>query len=146
MTAGAAVAGPSRLAWALGGAGLLPFVAGAAGLFAGWPAATGAVAAYGATIVSFLGGIHWGLAFREPAGPPSASLVWGVLPSLAAWGAWMLPPPMALAGLAASLVACYAVDRRAYPRFGLAAWLPLRRTLTVVATLCCAAGAARLAA
>lgn len=137
--------GPSRLAWLLGAAGLIPFVAGAGGLLAGLPLAP-ALTAYAATIVSFLGGIHWGLAFREPAGPPPAALVWGVLPSLAAWGAWLLPPPMALAGLAASLVACYAVDRRAYPRLGLGAWLPLRRALTVVATLCCAAGAARLAA
>ena len=42
------------------------------------------MSAYAALIVSFLGGIHWGLAFRHTE-PPLALLAWGVVPSLVAW-------------------------------------------------------------
>ena len=78
---------PSALAWALGVAGLLPFAVGAAGLWllppqwAGLAAA--ALLAYAAVIVSFLGGIHWGLAMATGQ-PRPGGLVWGVLPSLLA--------------------------------------------------------------
>lgn len=140
---------PSPLALGLGYAGLLPFVGAALWALAG-PAAQQALAAqvlaaYAATIVSFLGGIHWGLAFAQPAGPAPGRLVWGVVPSLLAWPALLLPPAAGLAVLAATLVLCYAVDHRAYPGLGLAAWLPLRRALSAVAALSCAAGVAALA-
>lgn len=137
---------PSTAAWGLGGAGLLPFMGAAAWLAlapagAGeWPARV--LAAYAATIVSFLGGIHWGLALATASGPATARLAWGVVPSLVAWPALLLPPPTGLSLLAAALVLCFAVDRRSYPPLGLAAWLPLRAVLTAVATLSCAAGAA----
>jgi hypothetical protein len=139
---------PSRAALALGYGGLLPFVGGAAWLLVG-PADTQALAArvlvaYAATIVAFLGGIHWGLAFAAPGGPPTARLAWGVLPSLVAWPALLLAPGAGLALLAAMLVLCYAVDHRVYPALGLQRWLPLRRVLSVVATLSCAAGAVGL--
>jgi len=137
---------PSRLAKALGLGGLLPFVAGAVWLLAG-PAepmaqtlVARALVAYAATIVAFLGGVHWGLAFATPGGPPAARLAWGVVPSLAAWPALLLPPATGLAVLGGMLVLCYAVDHRTYPRLGLTAWLPLRRRLSVVAALSCAAG------
>lgn len=137
---------PSRAARALGYAGLLPFVGGAVWLAAG-PAgqqalAAQALAAYAATIVSFLGGIHWGLAFAASGGPSTARLAWGVVPSLLAWPALLLPASAGLALLAATLVLCYAVDHRAYPRHGLGAWLPMRRALSTVATLSCAVGVA----
>jgi hypothetical protein len=139
---------PSRAALALGYGGLLPFVGGAAWLLAG-PASTETLAArvllaYAATIVAFLGGIHWGLAFSEPGGPSTARLGWGVVPSLIAWPALLLAPGPALGLLAVMLLLCYAVDHRAYRALGLQAWLPLRRMLTAVATLCCALGAGRL--
>jgi hypothetical protein len=137
---------PSRAALVLGHAGLLPFV-GAALWAAVGPAEQQALAArvllaYAATIVSFLGGIHWGLAFAAPDGPATARLAWGVVPALIAWPALLLPAPAGLALLAGLLVLCYAVDRRAYPPLGLAAWLPLRRTLSAVAALSCALGVA----
>ena len=74
---------PPTLAWALGLAGLIPFVLGSALQWygpPGWRMLAGmALLSYGAVIVSFLGGIHWGLAMR--ASPvPVARLVWGVLP------------------------------------------------------------------
>ena len=81
-----------------------------------------ALLAYGATIVSFLGGIHWGLGFRaEPADP--GRFVWGVVPSLVAWVAVMMPPSSGLVIHGVLLLVCYGVDRRLYPRFGLQGWL-----------------------
>ncbi len=140
-------AAPSPSARRLGLAGLLPFVLGAAWVWTSRGAvqaqATAALAAYGAVIVSFLGGIHWGLAFRQ-AEPRRALLVWGAVPSLLGWLALALPlpHPLALAWLGATLIACYRVDRRVYADEGVAAWLPLRLRLTVVASLSCFAGAA----
>ena len=40
------------------------------------------------------------------------------------------------------LIVCYLVDRRIYPRHGMAAWLVLRFRLTAVASLSCFLGAA----
>ena len=141
----APLAAPSPAALRLGVAGLLPFVLGAVWVWTSRDAmqaqALAALAAYGAVIVSFLGGIHWGLAFRQAA-PRRALLVWGVVPSLLAWAALALPFAPGLAWLGAALIACYLVDRRVYADEGLAAWLPLRRRLTVVASVCCFLGAA----
>lgn len=140
---------PSPAAWALGVAGLIPFVAGAAGMLwpsaLPWPVPGGAAAAlgaYGAVIVSFLGGIHWGLAMAGSGEPSALRLAWGVVPSLIAWPALLLAPAWGLAALAAALVLCFMVDRRSYPALGLAGWLPLRGLLTAVAALSCMAGAA----
>lgn len=133
---------PSATARALGLAGLLPFVAGAAALW--WmPDAPGvdiatALAAYGATIVAFLGGLHWGLAARGA--QSAAQYAWGVVPSLVAWAALLLPRHAGLAVLAGALVACYAVDRRVLRAQGLAGWLPMRALLTAVAAASCLAG------
>ena len=134
---------PPPLALALGWAGVLPFVGCAALALVGpeaWRApAAQALLAYGATIVAFLGGLHWGFAMRGPGPAEPARLAWGVLPSLLAWPALLLPPAAGLALLAGALALCYAVDHRAYPRLGLAAWLGLRRGLSAVAIASCAA-------
>ena len=129
----------------LGYAGLLPFVLGALLLWIVRPDAHPYVAlslsAYGAVIVSFLGGIHWGLGFRaEPVDP--GRFVWGVVPSLVAWVAVMMPPYAGLVVLGVMLVVCYLVDRRVYPLHGSAGWLTLRFRLTAVASLSCFIGAA----
>lgn len=133
-------ASPSPWALRLGHAGLLPFLAGAAAVMLtegalrhqlGW-----ALLAYAATIGAFLGGIHWGAAMREPA-PPGASLAWGVVPQLAGWLALLLPLPLGLTVAGSLLILSYAVDRQLYPAAGLSGWLPLRLSLTVVASACC---------
>lgn len=130
----------------LGAAGLLPFVAGALLVWLvrdqeAHAFVAQALSVYAALILSFLGGIHWGLAFRH-AEPPTPMLLWGVLPSLVAWPAVLMPPWSGLVVHGVMLLACYAVDRRLYPAEGLARWLTLRFRLSAVAALCCFIGAA----
>jgi Protein of unknown function (DUF3429) len=129
---------------ALGWSGLLPFVGGALALSVGPPAwhdaALRALIAYGAVIVSFLGGIHWG---SPTTAAHDAARVWGVVPSLLAWPMLLLPSPrFALIGLAASLALCWAVDRARFPAMGLSGLLPLRTLLSSVAILSCLVAAA----
>lgn len=136
---------PPPLAQRLGYAGLIPFVAGAALVWLvredAHPYVTLALAAYAAVIVSFLGGIHWGLALRHSQ-PPLWLLGWGVLPSLVAWLGVMMPPSSGLVILGAALVGCYLVDRRIYALQGVAHWLTLRFRLSAVAAFSCFIGAA----
>jgi hypothetical protein len=134
----------------LGHAGLLPFVAGAALVWLVQPDAHPeehtfvvlALSAYAAAIVSFLGGIHWGLAMRLPSAATPGLLAWGVVPSLVAWVALMMRADAGLVVQGAMLLGCYAVDRRLYPGAGAATWLTLRFRLSTVAALCCFVGAA----
>ena len=133
----------------LGYAGLLPF-AGLAMLL--WlvsadlhPFVALSLAAYGAVIVSFLGGILWGIGLRYAATETPGHafhLVWGVVPSLLAWVAMLMPAFAGLPLLGLVMVGCYAVDRKTWADAGLSHWLPLRLRLTVVATLSCLLGAA----
>ena len=129
-------------------AGLIPFVGMALLL---WlvdpelhPFLALAMAGYGAAIVSFLGGIHWGIGFKNAArmhNAPMFNFVWGVVPSLLAWVAVTMPAYAGLPLLAILLGVCYAVDRKAYVEAGLQEWLPLRWRLTIVAVLSCLIGA-----
>ena len=138
---------PPLFALRLGYAGLIPFVGGALLVWLVWPQmpmhayATMALSAYAAVIVSFLGGIHWGIAFRE-AEPRPSLFVWGIVPSLAAWVAVMMPPSAGLVIHALMLFVCYLVDRKVYPEFGLQRWLTLRFRLSMVAAASCLLGAA----
>lgn len=107
-----------------------------------------ALLGYGATIASFLGAIHWGLVMRDGAVPSRPSWVvlgWGVVPSLIAWIALMVGLMAGTAHglfvIAALLWMCFAVDRRVYPRFRVQAWLPMRLVLSLIASVCCVAGA-----
>ncbi|MCU0761986.1 MAG: DUF3429 domain-containing protein [Hydrogenophaga sp.] len=134
----------------LGRAGLLPFVGLAVLLwlvhtdFQPWVAL--ALAAYGALIASFLGGIHWGIGWSMPATQrsPVVHFGWGVVPSLLAWPGLLMPPLPGLAWMGALLLLCYAVDRPLYQRAGLSHWLGLRLQLTTVAALSCFLGASAL--
>jgi hypothetical protein len=144
-SAGGASPGPGVMAERLGYAGLLPFVAGALLVWLvredAHPYVTLALASYAGLIASFLGGIHWGLAFRQTQ-PPLRWLLWGVTPSLLAWVAVIMPPSAGLVILGLLLAGCYAVDRRLYVEQGVAAWLTLRFRLSSVASLSCFIGAA----
>lgn len=129
----------------LGYLALLPFVAGAV---LAWlvrasvqPHVTAALSGYAATVIAFLGGVHWGFGFA--AARPAARLFgWGVTPALVAWVAVVMPPSAGLVLHGLAIVACYVVDRKVYPRHGAARWLVLRFRLSVVAAACCFVAAA----
>ena len=103
---------------ALGLAGLLPFwglaVALAVHRPAGWPPAAldAALVSYAAIIVSFLGGIRWGLVVAREDGPGDwARYSFSVLPSLAAWAALLLAEPWRLAVLGLLALVLGAADQ-----------------------------------
>ena len=133
------------VATGLGWLATLPFVLGAAAAWLAGPAnrpfASLALSSYAAVVIAFIGAIHWGLGFRDER-PVASLFLWGVVPSIVAWVALLVPAPWGLLVEAGLLVACYLIDRRVYVAQGVDAWLPLRLRLTVVATLCCLAGAA----
>lgn len=129
----------------LGHAALVPFVAGAALVWIvnaeAHEYATLALAAYAALVISFLGGVHWGLALAQRA--PLASLfAWGAAQALLGWVAVMMPPRSGLVIDGIVLVAGYLVDRKVYPAHGAGRWLTLRFRLAGIAALACFLGAA----
>jgi Protein of unknown function (DUF3429) len=144
----------------LGHAGLIPFVLLALLLWqlSGELQAFVAIAlsAYAALIVSFLGGIHWGigwLASRQalktgsPAGAHHAQrnhFLWGIAASLMAWTGLLMPPFAGLPWLGFLLILCYLADRTLYTRAGLQVWLTLRFRLSSVAALSCFIGGAAI--
>jgi Protein of unknown function (DUF3429) len=136
-------AAPPLKARRLAYVGLLPFVLGALLVWLvradALPYAEAALSAYAALTLSFLGGIHWGIALRG-AGPTRFG--WGVVPALVAWPAALMPAYAGLVVHGAMLIVCYLVDRKAYPAQGLSAWLTLRFRLSAVAALCCFIAAA----
>lgn len=93
---------PAAALW-IGIAGLVPFAAAGAARFFDWPllpppAGLRLGILYGTLILSFLGGIRWGVALPERA-PRSqaANFAIGALPILAALSAIFLPDVLALA-------------------------------------------------
>ncbi len=133
-----------RAAWALGLGGLVPFLAcallSAAGPDGWRPFAFSALVAYGATILAFLGAVHWGLALNAPeaeraAGP--ARLALGVLPALWAWVSLLLPMPWIAPALVFGLVATIGAEQWAAATRGLASanYMLLRWALTAGACL-----------
>jgi len=119
--------------------GLVPFIALAALSFlvspTHRPTIIFSLLAYGVTIISFLGAIHWGLTMIE--NPPNKQqLVWGVVPSLLAWISLMIQAEFGLLSVAAVLLMCLVVDYKIYPNFGLEHWLRMRLILSIVAITC----------
>ena len=136
---------PPAAVW-LGSAGLLPFLAAAAVLVLqrpAPPAALQALLAYGAAILSFLGGIHWGLAVAM-ARPQRlwSRLGLSVVPALLAWVALLLPDAAGLLLLSAGLALTLVADLRATSA-GLAPnWYPrLRLPLSLGAMVALLVGA-----
>jgi hypothetical protein len=127
----------------LGYAGLLPFLALAGLSVLGTPWAGPALAAYGASILAFLGAVHWGLALAGPSSANPTRLVLGVVPSLLAFVALLMPLRAGLALLAVCIVATAAVETLATRR-GLmpSDYLRLRWLLSAGAGTCLALGAA----
>ena len=109
-----------RIAWFLAIAGAVPFVLATAALYASdasqvrVPAIT-ALVTYSAVILSFLGGIEWGLAIRDEHGTEFtrvAALGLSTVSSLAAWALLWLPNPVWQVGSALGLfVLVWAADQ-----------------------------------
>lgn len=128
----------------LGAAGAVPFVALSRPVVERMPVSDEAKrdagklqVAYGASILSFLGAVHWGCvvapgAAATPSAP--ARLAWSVVPSLIAWPTTALPLTFGAATAAAGLSLAYAVDWRYGRKRALPTWyMRLRLPLTLVA-------------
>lgn len=124
---------PARV---LGLGGLLPFALGAVMVWCPieWVGELGTrlLGAYGAVILSFLGGVRWGRLLGDEARLERwLPLGLSVLPSLVAWVALLLPPEAMFATLATGLVLQYLLDRDAAESGELPPWYgSLRLTLT----------------
>lgn len=130
-----------RDALALGLLGLIPFYGSAFGAFAAGPAHTIAVvsfAVYAAAILSFLGGVRWGLALTQSP-PPASAFALSVLPSIVGWitaAAMAIEPARVGAAtvFAIAFLAQYLWDRSATGA-GAPAWYPRLRLILTVGVL-----------
>lgn len=131
---------PERVARWLGYGGLLPFAAAAAlvaMLSAGeWHTlASRVLLAYGAVILSFLGGIVWGLTLRNETLAPGLAareFVYSVCPSLLGWVALLMPLRSGAGLLAACVCAAFVHDALLARQHELPRWfLSLRLQLSL---------------
>jgi len=126
-------------ATALGYGGLLPFIACDLSMLllpdAGMRHVAGRVlVGYGAVILSFLGGVHWGLVLRGPSPRAGGLLAIGVLPSLIGWLTLLLSFETAVAVQVATFGGFWLYEHRMLgPAVIPPAYLALRRWLTLVA-------------
>lgn len=135
---------PAPAAW-LGALGLIPFVGLAAASLSIDPAYAVHIhfllATYGALILSFLGGVHWGLAIMDRRyipgeRAPVGRLVAGVIPALVGWSALMVGAPWDLYTLACAFLLLLLLDVRIGGTGGLPAWYPrLRMPLTAIVAI-----------
>ena len=144
--------------WAniLGYSGTIPFISlavillldassttpAASGPAASGPAASGLAASalhlYGAIILSFLGGLHWGRIACNPDIKPSDKwfLIYSVIPSLMGWSSYLLSDIWQGAALIliAGFIISYVIDIRFIRLGAWQSWMkPLRTNLTLIA-------------
>ena len=124
----------------LGYLGLLPFVAGAVAALLSNELASVALQAfvlYSLAILSFMGGVHWGLALISGT-RQSARLLISVIPVVAAWICLMtLPAHLTLAVLGGGFIAQWFVDRPIFDELPIPAWyLEMRPRLAYVVAGC----------
>ena len=133
-----------RLPLWLGLAGLLPFLVSAA---AAWLApiawqvlAIRAFLGYGAVILSFLGGVQWGVAMcRERPGEDAfrVRMLLAMVPSLVAWPALLLHPLTGAWVLVAGFVLVRGHELSREGRARLPDWYQSLRTLLTLVVLAC---------
>ncbi|CAM4048569.1 DUF3429 domain-containing protein [Vreelandella rituensis] len=132
-----------RVVWLLGLAGLIPFIV--TGVLA-WTApsswqliAVYAFLYYSAVILSFLGGVQWGMALShhiDERASISRRLALAMVPSLIAWPALLLNLSTGAWVLAIGFILIWAYDASREGRAGFPGWyLPLRSLLSVVVIL-----------
>ncbi|KAK9836975.1 hypothetical protein WJX81_003874 [Elliptochloris bilobata] len=134
----------------LGLAGAIPFIALSPPIAAALPLLPADLVAnagmlqvgYGASILSFLGGIHWAMAMAEYGGPAQSAAaateryLWSVTPCLMAWPAVSLEPGPASLVIAGTLGIAYGVDRAFASKGLLPPWyMTLRLPLTLAAVI-----------
>lgn len=134
-----------RIAWILAVAGAIPFIAATAALYLSSASsvrvpAIAALVTYCAVILSFLGGIEWGLAIRDETGNEAtrvAALGLSVVPSLAAWAVLWLPGPKVQVGTALAIfVMVWAADQWMAGKGLLPAWfVDLRTAISALVAL-----------
>jgi len=131
-----------RLAHQLGIIGLVPFVFLSMACWIAHPewmeGFVYAQSAYGIAILSFLGGIHWGVALTSP-GLTSLqirhALIWGVVPSMIACAS-KLHFGLGFFVLMFGFIVAYQIDKKLYVTYQIPDWfLVLRRRLTTVVVL-----------
>lgn len=131
---------PQAAKW-LGALGAIPFIVFATSsiMFDGLLQAQAwfALVAYGAVILSFLGGIHWGLAIAEYGTrldrKPWRRLLISVVPSLIGWTALMMPSVPGLLLMTAAFALMLWIDVTASKQSETPPWYPsLRWPLTLV--------------
>lgn len=127
----------------LGLTGAIPFVGMAAGTYLADPSsavfALNAGLLYGAVILSFLGGVHWGRALSgDRVMPDWSRLGWSVTPGLIAWASAFVPDAFVALGLfVIGFTAAFFVDARAVRAGIFPAWYGrLRKALSIIVLAC----------
>ena len=125
----------------LGYGGALPFLCGA--IIANQQVALLGIApahfllSYGAVILSFLGGLHWGRVITSPNAngrPDSTWLIWSVCPSLLGWAALLLPVKVGAMVLSLGFLASLQIEQKMFREQIWPAWMrPLRLHLSLIA-------------
>ena len=131
-----------RNAWVLALAGFIPFAALSASLWLleqqseNYAFAQAALKTYGAVILSFLGGIRWGLALRSASEASTRIiLILSVFPSLAGWFSLYLEAPFVYAVQAMAFAGVGAWDALSGERGAFGLWfVRLRTVLTFIVT------------
>lgn len=134
-----AIPPPAR---SFGLAGLLPFFVGALACWSSFPLPIGLSGAfilctYGAVILSFLGGIRWGVAMQHLSMIRNWQVVGlAMVPSLLGWASLLVPPAIGFPVLVFGFVLQFVIDYRSTQVGITPSWFLLLRTiLTVGATL-----------
>jgi hypothetical protein len=122
---------------ALGYGGLLPFAACTTALWVLDPGslqqtALRALLAYGATILAFLGAVHWGFVLQRPGRDATVRLAIGVVPQLVAAATLLMAAETALVTQMIAFGALWLYEHRVLgPGLFGTAYLDLRRNLTL---------------
>ncbi len=93
-----------------------------------------AIIGYGAVILSFLGGVQWGLGLRATTGGSVAMFVSNVI-ALTGWLALLLSAEIAIPALAAGFAAAFVFDLLAKPLLKTPGWFLALRGLLTAAVL-----------
>lgn len=126
-----------KTAWYLSLAGIVPF--GFLALAMLWLGPThplhlvltDAFRVYAAVILSFLGGIRWGLALRQKSAKP-ALLVFSVVPAAIGWLSIFAPPVISIGTLLLAFCAQGAWDSRAFHSDGGLIWFARIRIISTL--------------